>query len=97
MTITLFDFSKAFDSVSCEAIWDVLMHVNFPKKFSNTIMNCLEGLEGRIIVNGSLSKPFLMNRGTKQGDPISPTLFVLVVEVLNRSLQNTGVTGCIPP
>jgi len=73
-----------------------MMHIGYPEQFARVIMNCLEGSEGRVIINGSLSKPFLMKRGTKQGDPMSPTLFLLVVELLNRSLQNNKIEGCIP-
>ena len=40
----------------------------------------------RIIVNNNQSKSIDIKRGTKQGDPISPTLFILVLEPLNRSI-----------
>ena len=39
-----------------------------------------------IILNGSPTKPFKMERGLRQGDPLSPFIFVLVAEVLNKLL-----------
>ena len=46
-----------------------------------------------IIINGSLSKPFRMERGLWQEDPLSPFLFVLVAEVLNRLLGKAVSMG----
>ncbi|KAM9964722.1 hypothetical protein ACTFIW_004498 [Dictyostelium discoideum] len=42
----------------------------------------------RVLVNGQLSKSFVAGRGTKQGDPISPTLFAIVCECLSTSIRN---------
>ena len=50
------------------------------------------------MVNRSLTKLFRMNRGLRQGDPLSPFLFVLVVEVLNRLIfranEKNLIEGC---
>ena len=48
-----------------------------------------------IIINGSLTKPFRMERGLRQGDLLSPFLFVLVVDVLNRILSRAVLEGLV--
>ena len=48
-----------------------------------------------IIINGSPSKPFKMERGLRQGDPLSPFLFVLIAEVLNRLINITMLEGLV--
>ncbi|XP_057723574.1 uncharacterized protein LOC130939490 [Arachis stenosperma] len=49
------------------------------------------------MVNGSPSKPFKMERGLRQVDPLSPFLFVLVVNVLNRMIREAVRNGWISP
>eukprot|EP00253_Pinus_taeda_P008440 PITA_08440 len=48
-----------------------------------------------ILVNGSPSKIFLPSRGLRQGDPLSPFLFILMMEGLGRSIKHARVTGKI--
>ncbi|KAM9987275.1 hypothetical protein ACTFIY_011681 [Dictyostelium cf. discoideum] len=71
--ITFYDFEKAFDS-----ILRTLAHLKLPLKMVLTIMNLLKDSETTVYINNSLSKSFISKRGTKQGDPISPTIFALV-------------------
>ena len=48
-----------------------------------------------ILVNGVPTKPFCMQKGLRQGDPLSPFLFVLAVDVLNRLLGKAIECGYI--
>ncbi|XP_016199195.1 uncharacterized protein LOC107640158 [Arachis ipaensis] len=50
-----------------------------------------------VLINGSPSKPFKMERGLRQGDPLSPFLFVLVVDVLHRMLEEIVRNGRLSP
>ncbi|KAM9960669.1 hypothetical protein ACTFIW_009816 [Dictyostelium discoideum] len=86
--ITFYDFEKAFDSISHRALIRTLNHLKFPKKLTNTILSMLSNTNIRVLVNGQLSKSFVAGRGTKQGDPISPTLFAIVCECLSTSIRN---------
>jgi hypothetical protein len=85
--ISLIDFEKAFDSISHVSIEKILTHIGCPPAFSNTIMEMIIGSTSQVSVKGFLSNPFEIQRGTKQGDPISPTLFALVIETLSKSLN----------
>ena len=59
------------------------------------IWGCLTTAEMSIILNGSPTKPFHMEHCLRQGDPSSPFLFVLVVDVLNRMLGKAKSEGII--
>ncbi|KAM9947696.1 hypothetical protein ACTFIT_001026 [Dictyostelium discoideum] len=85
--ITFYDFEKAFDSISHKALIRTLNHLKFPRKITNTILSMLTNTNIRVMVNGQLSESFRAGRGTKQGDPISPTLFAIVCECLSTSIR----------
>ncbi|KAM9980209.1 hypothetical protein ACTFIZ_006456 [Dictyostelium cf. discoideum] len=78
--ITFYDFEKAFDSISHKAIVRTLSNLKLPLKFINAITNLLMNSSTAVYINNKLSSKFISKRGTKQGDPISPTIFALVVE-----------------
>ncbi|XP_016206848.1 uncharacterized protein LOC107647266 [Arachis ipaensis] len=50
-----------------------------------------------VLINGALSKPFKMERGLRQGDPLSPFLIILVVDVLHRMVGEAVRNGRISP
>jgi hypothetical protein len=80
------DFKKAFDSVEHESIWEALSELGAPQKYVEALRKLYDGQRGKVVADKE-SKPFSVDRGTKQGDPVSPTLFNAVVEVLMRKLK----------
>lgn len=80
------DLRKAFDMVSWEFLEEMLKGYGFPKKFSQLIMNCIKSIKFGIRINGSNYGYFAGKRGLSQGDPISPLLFVMIIEYLSRVL-----------
>ncbi|GKF32652.1 RNA-directed DNA polymerase, eukaryota, reverse transcriptase zinc-binding domain protein [Tanacetum coccineum] len=87
------DFEKAYDSVRWDYLDDVLEKFGFGSKWRGWIHNCLHSSKGSILVNGSPTDEFHFQRGLKQGDPLSPFLFILVMESLHLSFQNVVDEG----
>ena len=86
--ILLVDFEKAFDSLSWEFIHKILTEFNFGPNFIKWISMFQKNSKSRIILNGHLSSPFQLHRGCRQGDPISPYIFILCSEFLALALNN---------
>ncbi|XP_015969771.1 uncharacterized protein LOC107493198 [Arachis duranensis] len=59
------------------------------------IKECVCSATMSVLINGSPSKPFKMEKGLRKGDPLSPFLFVLVVDVLHRMIGEAVRNGCI--
>lgn len=61
--------------------------MKFLDKLCNWIITCVSTASASIIINESPSAPFNLQRGLRQGDPLSPFLFTLVVEALSQLIQ----------
>ncbi|GJX01982.1 RNA-directed DNA polymerase, eukaryota [Tanacetum coccineum] len=87
------DFEKAYDSVRWDFLDDVLGKFGFGDKWRKWIQCCLHSSKGSIIINGSPTDEFQFGRGLKQGDPLSPFLFLLIMESLHISFQRVVDAG----
>ena len=86
--LLLIDFEKAFDSVSWDFLFDVLNFFNFGNDFKQWIKVFYKNIQSCVIVNGHLSEWFYLHRGCRQGDPLSPYLFMLCAEILAALIRN---------
>jgi hypothetical protein len=82
------DLSKAFDMVSWLYIRLLLIHLGFAHSFVTWILNCINYTSFTMLINGSTSPFFKAEHGIRQGYPLSPLLFLLVAESLNRMIHN---------
>nr|GEX26395.1 RNA-directed DNA polymerase, eukaryota, reverse transcriptase zinc-binding domain protein [Tanacetum cinerariifolium] len=87
------DFEKAFDSVRWDFFEDVLKNFGFGSLWCDWIVSCLKSSKGSVLVNGSPTSEFQFYKGLKQGDPLSPFLFILFMETLHLSFQNVVNAG----
>nr|GEZ57452.1 putative RNA-directed DNA polymerase, eukaryota, reverse transcriptase zinc-binding domain protein [Tanacetum cinerariifolium] len=87
------DFKKAYDSVRWDFLDDVLKKFGFVNKWCAWIQSFLRSLRGSIIINGSPTEEFQFFKGLKQGDPLSPFLFILIIESLHLSFQRVVDAG----
>ncbi|GJT01740.1 putative RNA-directed DNA polymerase, eukaryota, reverse transcriptase zinc-binding domain protein [Tanacetum coccineum] len=89
------DFEKAFDSVSWKYLDFVLLNLGFGSKWRSWIRACLSSSRASVLVNGSPTSEFSIKRGLRQGDLLSPFLFILVMEGLHNALSTVVSSGPI--
>ena len=80
--LIIIDFQKAFDSLERNFLQRCLESFNFGPNFIRWVMTFFENIQSCIINNGITSNYFKIERGVRQGDPLSPYLFAVDVETL---------------
>ncbi|XP_074283131.1 uncharacterized protein LOC141607676 [Silene latifolia] len=75
------DMNKAFDRVSWPFLFHVLKLFGFPKAFRKLIKSCVKTVSIQVLINGAPSTCIFPQCGLRQGDPISPYLFILCMEI----------------
>ena len=91
--LTFLDFEKAYDRVEHYYLLDVLKKFNFGPKIITMIETLYKNQRSQLIINGFLSKPIYNFRGVRQGDPLSPLLFIIALEPLAINLNYKGEYG----
>ncbi|XP_012850814.1 PREDICTED: uncharacterized protein LOC105970524 [Erythranthe guttata] len=80
------DLTKAFDKVEWSLVLKILNLLGFSNQFVNLIQECISSPSFSFLINGSPFGNLRPSRGIRQGDPISPFLFVIYIELLSRML-----------
>lgn len=87
------DLHKAFDSYNWQFIYDVLILRGYPFPFIRWVHSCITSARFSVKINGDPSGYFSSSRGVRQGDPLSPYIFVLVMDVLSELLGKLKDNG----
>jgi hypothetical protein len=95
MIILKLDFKKAFGKVEHEFILQVMRHKGFSNKWTNWIKSILSSGTSSVLLNGTPRKVFHCKRGVRQGDPLSPLLFVLATDLLTSIINKAKHFGIL--
>ena len=84
------DFEKAFDSVEWNFLDGALKFFNFGKSMRWWVKTFYKNINNTVLYNGHCSNSFLVSRGVRQGDPLSPYLFIICAELLADAIKQNG-------
>jgi hypothetical protein len=87
------DMEKAFDRMEWSFLSKKFLALGFSHSWNHLIEQCLSTTSFSVLIDGSPHGKFSPSRGLRQGDPLSPFLFILGSEVLSRLINREEVAG----
>ena len=94
--ILALDFAKAYDRVQWNVMIAIMKKMGFGPKWLTTISTMYKNRNAQLSINGELIFPFPIERGVLQGDPLSPSLFILQCSPLYKKLSDARDRHGIP-
>ena len=83
------DIAKAYDSVAWDYLDDIMIEMGFGNIWRKWVKVSFTSGFSSILVNGSPTNEFKLGRGLRQGDPLSPFLFTLIMEGLSLAIRKS--------
>ncbi|XP_031099806.1 uncharacterized protein LOC116004005 [Ipomoea triloba] len=87
------DFEKAYDRLSWDFIRSTLTEIGFNENWIKLIMHCIQTPRMSLLWNGDTLPQFSPSRGIRQGDTMSPAIFVLCMEQLSQLIEGRVLEG----
>ncbi|XP_057418459.1 uncharacterized protein LOC130712657 [Lotus japonicus] len=91
------DLEKAYDRLKWSFLLETLQLIGLNDHLCTVIMSCVSSYRFQVLFNGGRSSSFSPQRGLRQGDPLSPYLFVLCMERLAHSIGDAVSSGAWKP
>jgi hypothetical protein len=87
------DISKAYDRVDWNYVKSIMVKMGFHDKWVRWMSMCMESVHYQVLVNGESVGPVRPKRGLRQGDPLSPYLFIICAKGLSGLLKKSESRG----
>ncbi|KAL5577574.1 hypothetical protein UlMin_019273 [Ulmus minor] len=87
------DLEKAYNIMNWSFIWSVLEAFGFHARRIDWVRTCCSSVTMNVMINGAVFQSFRPARGLRQGNPLSPYLFILCMEILSRLINSKVETG----
>ena len=89
------DMSKAYNRVEWSFLKQIMLRMGFHEKWVDLLMMCITSVSYSLLINGEPTEKIVPLRGIRQGDPISPYLFLLCSESLHALIEKVARNGLI--
>ena len=89
------DMSKVYDRVECRYLKVIMRKLGFNERWISLVLMCISTVSYLVLINGEAKGNIVPSRGLRQGDPISPYLFLLCAEGLSAMLRKEEEQGNI--
>jgi retron-type reverse transcriptase len=89
------DFAKAFDTIDHSAMLKIMKQMGFDAKWISWIDSIFSSGKSSVLLNGVPGRQFFCKRGVRQGDPLSPLIFVLAADLLQSAINKSFRQGIL--
>jgi len=84
MHVLFIDLKQAFDSVDRQETIQILQELRIPNKLVRLIKMTIQNMEARVKIENLISNPFSISSGVHQGNPVSATIFNLILDLVTK-------------